>query len=80
MAASRHLSRIIILQIIYEHKLRLGCNDPQNDIDEIIARYFRLYDRNESNQSFIKETVKGVLSLEQEIDEILQPVRLKTGL
>ena len=74
MAASRHLSRIIILQIIYEYKLRLSCDDPQNDIDEIIERYFRLYSRNESNRSFIKSTIEGVLEHEEEINKFLQPV------
>ena len=74
MASSRHLSRIIVLQIIYEYKLRLSCKDHQVNVNEIIDRYFKLYNRNQSNQDFIKRMIKGVLENENEIDNILQPV------
>ena len=43
MASNRHLSRIIVLQTLYEFDFRKESNDEDVDIDEIFDRNIERY-------------------------------------
>ena len=75
MASSRHFSRIISLQIIYEYEMRLGCQDSEVNLESLVERYLNnLENKNLDNQKFIKELVTGVTAKKEELDKVLQPV------
>ena len=75
MASSRHFSRIISFQIIYEYEMRLSCADDDVSLDSITQRYFNnLENKSLQNQQFITELVQGVIDKKSELDQLLQPV------
>ena len=45
MASNRHLGRVIVLQTLYEYEIRTLANDPEVDLDVIIAKNIEPYDK-----------------------------------
>lgn len=60
---NRHLSRVIVMQTLYEYDFR-----PDSQIDEIEKRNIANYDE-EGDDSYISQTIKGVIEHQKEIDE-----------
>lgn len=60
---NRHLSRIIIMQTLFELDFRQDC-----DIDEVLDRNLEEY-KNKADEPFVRETVKGVVSSKNLLDE-----------
>lgn len=74
MASNRHLGRIIALQTLYEHELRIDSGDADFDIDEVLSRNIARYKQMVEDVAFITELVKGVIAQAKELDARLQPV------
>lgn len=62
---NRHLSRVIIMQTLYEWDFR-----PEGDIDEIKQRNIDNYEE-DADTDFINETIKGVMDNAKESDELI---------
>ena len=45
MASNRHLGRVIVLQTLYEYEIRALANDPEVDLDIIIAKNIEPYEK-----------------------------------
>ncbi len=74
MASNRHLGRIIALQTLYEQELREESEDPNFDLDAVLARNIARYEQMLDDVDFIEKLVKGVSSQSKELDDKLQPV------
>lgn len=72
MASNRHLGRIVALQSLYEYEFRAGEADAS--IDEILNRNIERYKEAIDDKNFVKELIDGVLSVQAELDEKLQPI------
>lgn len=62
---NRHLSRVIIMQTLYEWDFR-----PESNIDEIKQRNIDNYEE-DADIDFINETIKGVIANVKESDELI---------
>ncbi|MEI6040242.1 MAG: transcription antitermination factor NusB [Candidatus Berkelbacteria bacterium] len=62
---NRHLSRVIIMQTLYEWDFR-----PESEINEIKQRNIDNYDE-DADIDFIDSTIKGVLDCVKEADELI---------
>ena len=45
MASNRHLGRVIVLQSLYEYELRTLAEDPEVDLDVIVAKNIEPYEK-----------------------------------
>lgn len=62
---NRHLSRVIIMQTLYEWDFR-----PTGDLDEIKQRNIDNY-KEDADTEFINQTIQGVITNAKEIDELI---------
>jgi len=74
MASNRHLGRIIALQTLYEQDLRLDANDPEFNLDEVLARNIARYEKMLEDKEFVERLVSGVSAQSESLDIKLQPV------
>ncbi len=74
MASNRHLGRIIALQTLFEQDFRLVAGDETFDLEEVLARNIERYKATVDDKDFIIQLVRGVVKLEKELDDELQPV------
>ena len=74
MASNRHLGRIVALQTLYEHELRSQSEDGTLDVDEILNRNVARYEEAIDDKEFVSQLVNGVLEVQKELDEKLQPI------
>lgn len=74
MASNRHLGRIVALQTLYEFEFRTQSEDPDVDIDEILARNLERYESAIDDTKFVGDLTKGVIKRTKSLDEILQPM------
>ena len=74
MASNRHLGRIVALQSLYEYEFRVQSEDASVDIDEILGRNLDRYDAAIEDKAFVTTLVKGVLAVQADIDEKIQPI------
>ena len=74
MASNRHLGRIVALQSLYEYEFRVQSADASVDIDEILSRNLDRYDAAIEDKAFVTTLVKGVLEVQADIDEKIQPI------
>lgn len=63
--ANRHLSRVIIMQTLFEWDFR-----PSLDVFEIVKRNIKAYDE-ECDTGYIEVTLKGIIDHHKEIDQII---------
>ena len=63
--ANRHLSRIIIMQSLYEWDFRQDIN-----IDDIVDRNISNF-KEDCDQTFIREAIKGIINNVKKIDNII---------
>lgn len=74
MASNRHLSRIIVLQSLYEIAFRKDCEDKSLSKDEVIERNIARYKAAAKDSSFITEFANGILKKSAELDGRIQPL------
>ena len=74
MASNRHLGRIVALQSLYEYEFRVQSADTSVDIDEILNRNLDRYESAIEDKAFVTTLVKGVLEVQADIDEKIQPI------
>src|SRR3990167_936056 len=74
MASNRHLSRIIVLQTLYEFDFRGDAGDNSADIDEILNRNLERYKSAVDDKKFAKNMTISVHKLASSLDEQLQPL------
>lgn len=74
MASNRHLGRIVALQSLYEYEFRVQSADASVDIDEILNRNLDRYEAAIEDKAFVTTLVKGVIEVQADIDEKIQPI------
>ena len=74
MASNRHLGRIVALQTLYEYEFRTMAEDPDVDLDEILARNLERYESAIDDTTFVKTLVDGVIKESTGLDEKIQPI------
>jgi N utilization substance protein B len=74
MASNRHLGRIVALQTLYEFEFRTQSDDATVDVDEILTRNLDRYEAAIEDKEFVSSLVKGVLSVQSDIDGKIQPI------
>ena len=74
MASNRHLGRVIVLQTLYEYEIRTLANDPEVDLDVIIAKNIEPYDKALGDTEFVYNLVRNVAKNFETLDKALQPL------
>lgn len=63
---NRHLSRIIIMQTLFEHDFR-----QDSDLQMVLRRNMDEY-KNKADESFISHTVEGIIANKTELENIIE--------
>lgn len=74
MASNRHLGRVIVLQSLYEYELRTLANDPEVDLDVIIAKNIVPYEKTLGDTEFVYSLAHKVSENFETLDVALQPM------
>ncbi len=74
MASNRHLGRIVALQTLYELDFRTEVEEKDLDKKAVLKRNIDRYSEVVDDQEFISALVDGVLSRQDELDGIIQPI------
>lgn len=73
MSTSRHLARIVALQVIYEYDFYKD-QATEKQLDELLKRSIKFREKHLANPQFIIDLVKGVIAKQSDIDELIQPL------
>ncbi|MCL5093900.1 MAG: transcription antitermination factor NusB [Patescibacteria group bacterium] len=77
MASNRHLSRIIVLQSLYEFdfaQLKMGKKlDKKKDFEKIIQKNYSEFAKSIDSDEFIRKLAFGILENKDAIDKIIEP-------
>ena len=74
MASNRHLGRVVVLQSLYEYELRTMAHDPEVDLDVIVAKNIRQYERTLGDTEFVYTLAHNVVEACEALDTALQPM------
>jgi len=74
MASNRHLGRVIVLQSLYEYECRTLANDPEVDLDTIIAKNIEPYEDTLGDTEFVYNLTHKVVENFATLDEALTPM------
>ena len=74
MASNRHLGRVIVLQSLYEYELRTLANDPEVDLDIIVAKNIEPYEKALGDTEFVYNLAHNVTENFETLDKALQPM------
>ncbi len=74
MASNRHLGRIVAMQTLYEHMVRVECGDKAVDLDVLLDRNINRYSETIDDKAFITKLVRGICDKQAELDVELQPL------
>ena len=74
MASNRHLGRVIVLQSLYEYELRTLANDPEVDLDVIVAKNIEPYEKALGDTEFVYNLAHKVVENFDTLDAALQPM------
>ena len=74
MASNRHLGRVIVLQTLYEYEIRTLANDPEVDLDIIVAKNIEPYEKALGDTEFVYNLVRNVADNFEMLDKALQPM------
>lgn len=74
MASNRHLGRVIVLQSLYEYECRTLANDPEVDLDVIIAKNIEPYEGTLGDTEFVYDLTHKVVENTKTLDAALQPM------
>lgn len=73
MASSRHLGRVITLQVLYEYHFQKQLKEADS-LPDIINRHMEYRKKQFDNMSFVTDFTQGVLSKKDELDALIQPL------
>ncbi|MDO5480515.1 MAG: transcription antitermination factor NusB [Candidatus Saccharibacteria bacterium] len=74
MASNRHLGRVIVLQSLYEYECRTLANDPEVELDTIIAKNIEPYEGTLGDTEFVYELTHKVVENFKTLDDALAPM------
>ena len=74
MASNRHLGRVIVLQSLYEYECRTLANDPEVDLDVIIAKNIEPYEGTLGDTEFVYDLTHKVVENFDTLDKTLAPM------
>ena len=74
MASNRHLGRVIVLQSLYEYELRTLANDPEVDLDKIVAKNIEPYEKALGDTEFVYNLAHKVVENFESLDAALTPM------
>lgn len=74
MASNRHLGRVIVLQSLYEYELRTLSEDPEVDLDVIVAKNIEPYEKALGDTEFVYNLARKVAENFEVLDKALQPM------
>ena len=74
MASNRHLGRVIVLQSLYEYELRTLANDPEVDLDIIVAKNIEPYEKALGDTEFVYNLAHNVAENFDNLDKALHPL------
>ena len=74
MASNRHLGRVIVLQSLYEYECRTLANDPEVELDTIIAKNIEPYEGTLGDTEFVYELTHKVVENFKTLDDALTPM------
>ena len=74
MASNRHLGRVIVLQSLYEYELRTLAEDPEVDLDVIVAKNIEPYEKALGDTEFVYNLARNVAKNFKTLDTALQPM------
>ena len=74
MASNRHLGRVIVLQSLYEYELRTLANDPEVDLDVIVAKNIEPYEKALGDTEFVYNLARKVAENFETLDQVLAPL------
>lgn len=74
MASNRHLGRVIVLQSLYEYELRTLANDPEVDLDTIVAKNIEPYEKSLGDTEFVYSLAHKVVENFEPLDKALTPM------
>ncbi len=74
MASNRHLGRVIVLQSLYEYELRTLANDPEVDLDVIVAKNIEPYEKSLGDTEFVYNLAHNVVKNFDTLDIALAPM------
>ena len=74
MASNRHLGRVIVLQSLYEYELRTQANDPDVDLNIIIAKNIEPYEKALGDTEFVYNLAQKMVENFEVLDAALAPM------
>ena len=74
MASNRHLGRVIVLQSLYEYELRTQANDPDVDLNVIVAKNIEPYEKALGDTEFVYNLARNVSENFETLDAALAPM------
>lgn len=74
MASNRHLGRVIVLQSLYEYECRTLANDPEVELDTIIAKNIEPYEGTLGDTEFVYDLTHKVVENFDTLDTALAPM------
>ena len=74
MASNRHLGRVIVLQSLYEYELRTLADDPEVDLDIIVAKNIEPYEKALGDTEFVYNLARNVVENAETLDKALAPL------
>ena len=74
MASNRHLGRVIVLQSLYEYELRTLANDPEVDLNIIVAKNIEPYEKALGDTEFVYSLAQNVAKNFETLDKALAPM------
>ena len=74
MASNRHIGRVIVLQSLYEYECRTLANDPEVELDTIIAKNIEPYEGTLGDTEFVYDLTHKVVDNFETLDATLTPM------
>ncbi len=74
MASNRHLGRVIVLQSLYEYEMRTLAQDPDVDLDVIVAKNIEPYEKSLGDTEFVYNLTHKVVENFEVLDKALTPI------
>lgn len=74
MASNRHLGRIIALQTLYECEFREDAKDGDVTLESVLERNLERYTDTIEDKAFVQRLCRGVFSMRDELNAIIQPI------
>ena len=74
MASNRHLGRVIVLQSLYEYELRTLANDPEVELDIVIAKNIEPYEKALGDTEFVYNLARNTAQNFATLDAVLGPM------